>query len=302
MKTDAQYKLFDEIARKKTLIIRDLHLPAGREKVNEYTGEIEAMEERDEYIKYGEYTIKGYPFENFYFNYLTNLINDFWHEFETNRYYKSIDYKQYREDIDHDLNKLLKTSFLEYNGSIRCDTIQKIIHIDFTALVSEYNFKTVSKEMYPSIYEFSAKFYDVLKKLYMRIHLTSSSTEEISNEQPDTRINCPANIIDIEKYFFKLEGWFTKNEIEQFLHANFQCFEGDSDKKLLKSEELSAADIQYFIFRFIKSFHKEGKRIDYAKLCKDNFIQFKGQDVDVIRSNFRGTKPKKYFLDLKTEV
>jgi hypothetical protein len=301
MQNDAHYKFFDEIKRPKIFIVRDILKGGIGEIINEFTGEPEIITEDEDYIQFGEYTIAGFPFAKNYFSFLQSLANNLILEVKANKYDKKSDYNAYLLDIERDIDKLLQNVFEDSQGWQRYKHLSEIVHVNFMNVDHHLNLAEISPDhiLLSWVHEFSDRMSAIIHDIQEKLTV---GYPDLSSDSTDKRIACRASAEEIRNYFYRLdrqnndgEQILTREEIDRFLQANFQCFEINTEKQILKPK-LSGDDIKYFIFIFIKNYDQGGNRLTYEQLCKENFVQFENTTIDTIRSNFRGTKPKKYFL------
>ena len=301
MKTDAQHKFLNEITKPKVFIVRDLYVPSWREEINNFTGETQIIEKEEEYIKFGEFTVEGFPWANTYFPYLSKLGNDFLHEVEANNYYQSINYSKYLSDLRTTLAKMLHDSFEDFHGLTRYKYFTEIVHVDFMNVDHHWQLAEIPPDhlLNKRIHDFSSQLAVIFLDIQEKLATMYSGNKA---ESVDTRINCRANREDIQNYFYQLDRQnyngdqiLTREQIDHFLQANFQGFGEPIGRRILNPVGLTEADIRYFIYDFITHFDPKGSRHFYARICKDSFQQFETSEISSIASNF-SKKPKKYFL------
>lgn len=290
MNYKAKSRLFDELHKKIILEISDIE-KAGIEN-EEYV-----------YVEFGEYTVRGFTTINDYFKMYYDLGTIFLDEVESNKYLTDIDYQRYLADNCKEIELFIHDFFPNAPDESFYKNILKVVFNN-----NRYNYtdsrdiESIDKKnpCHLILHEFSKRLQDLLVALLKELNNRHSIYK---GEKEDTRIACPASKEQIEEYIYQLnmenksgDQILTKDEIYQFLQANFQGFNELGERQFLNPKGLTAADIRYFIYVFIIRFDPNGDRRLYAQLCKDNFIQFKASEIHSITSNF-AKKPKKYFLD-----
>ena len=285
MKTDAQHKLFNEIIKPKVLIIRDVIKGVVGEVTNEYTGKPEIIKEEEDYIQYGEFTVKGFPLANTYFPFLSKLGMDFLQEIEDNSYYHSLDYISYLSDLRAKLEKLLQDAFEDFHGLTRYKHFTKIVHVDFMNVDYHWQLDEIPPDhpLNIKIHEFSVGLEELLNDIFNQLTALFNDNKV---ESTDTRINCKASREEIQNYFYQLDRLnnngvqiLTREDIDHFLQTSFQSFDNVSDKRILNPVGLTRADIRYFIRNFIINFDPNGDRQIYARICRDSFLQFENSII-----------------------
>ncbi len=301
MKIDAQHKFIEEITRTKVFIVRDQIKGGIREEENPYTGESIIVTEEEDHIKFGEYTIAGFPFLETYFKHLHKRVNSFLQEINANKYDKTCNYEAYLDDLRIEIERLMQTAFEDFHGLTRYKYFTEIVHVDFMNVDHHWQLVEIPPDhlLNRRIHDFSSQLAAIIFDIQEKLATMYSGNKA---ESVDTRISCRANREEIQNFFYRLDRLnsdgdqiLTREQIDHFLQVNFQGFGEPIKRRILNPVGLTEADIRYFIYDFINRFDPKGDRQIYARICKDSFLQFEKSEISSIASNF-SKKPKKYFL------
>lgn len=96
----------------------------------------------------------------------------------------------------------------------------------------------------------------------------------------------------IEFFKTRLTDWYSIEDVEHFLNANFKCFEDKKTPKILISVKENTRGLQSKLYKWTYEFYrldnyKGEKVVRYAEMLKKNFDVFKGSSLRTIKTAIR---------------
>jgi len=135
------------------------------------------------------------------------------------------------------------------------------------------------------------------ERSYGIIHYTEDKDFDLKKvmniESTDSRLITTQNQNEIVDFFkIRLSDWYSNEDIEHFLKANFKCFEDKRTPKILASNQENIKGLQHKLFGWTYEFYQnEGeareKKVRFAEMLKNNFDAFSNPNLSTINKAIR---------------
>ncbi len=187
---------------------------------------------------------------------------------------------------EHNTKKILNENIAYKEGYIEGKRFKSYF------LYIEYydNFKKL-----PEPFLRAMKYYET-EQVHRYIHFTENKEFDLNKAQNidalDNRLKTNQSKDDITAYWIeKLKEYYSSEDIEYFLKANFKCFDKKEEPKILSSTN-KIKGLQKKLFQYMFEFYNKqeyirGNKIRYAEILKKNFELMKNSELGTIEKAMR---------------